>query len=234
MAKYEEIKHFILNNIESSQWREGDLVPSENQLAQLFNVSRMTARRALTELTQTNVLYRTKGSGTYVASFKAQASAFEIQDIADEIKQRGHQHHATVIHLENIEAIAPIAIALSIEIGSPIFYSVIVHSENNKPVQVEERFINPSLVPEYLQQDFSEQSPHSYLSSTIPLTESRHSIEAVTPTAQVCEWLEMYNEDPCLQLIRRIFSKQGVVCFARIIYNGNSYKLGGQMTYNKK
>ena len=233
-AKFEQIKSFILKQIESGDWQENALVPSENQLANDFSVSRMTARRALEELRTQGILVRTKGSGTYVGSLKAQGSMFEIRDIADEIKERGHEYEAILIELGEIEAIPPIAIALGVEIDSQVFHSVIVHNENGKPVQVEERFINKTLIPEYLQQDFNQLSPHDYLSQVAPLTEARHTIEAVAPTAQVCEWLQLYNEEPCLQLIRRTLSKNGVVCFARIVYPGSSYRLGGQLTFNKK
>lgn len=232
-AKFEQIKSFILSAIESGDWQENDLVPSENKLAEQFEVSRMTARRAVEELTAQGILVRTKGSGTYVASLKGQGSMFEIKDIADEIKGRGHDYHCSVIELESIEAIAPIAIALDVEVNSSVFRSVIVHFDNNKPVQVEERFINPEMAPEYLQQDFANTTPHEYLSKVAPLTEARHTIEAVSPSEQVCEWLQMYNPEPCLQLIRRTSSKSGVVCFARIIYPGSSYRLGGHLTFKK-
>lgn len=233
-AKFEQIKKHILANIESGQWQENHLVPSENKLAQDFSVSRMTARRALEELSQQGILFRTKGSGTYVASLKSQGSMFEIRDIADEIRERGHDYQAVLIELNEINAIAPIAIALGVEMESNVFHSVIVHNENGKPVQVEERFINKDLIPEYIQQDFSTVSPHEYLAKVAPLTEARHTIEAVSPTEQVCQWLQLYNEEPCLQLIRRTFSKHGVVCFARIIYPGSSYRLGGQLTFNRR
>lgn len=233
-AKFEQIKKFILGKIEAGEWQENNLVPSENKLAEQFQVSRMTARRALEELSQQGILIRSKGSGTYVASLKSQGSMFEIRDIADEIKERGHQYSAVQIELDEIEAIPPIAIALGVEIGEQVFHSVIVHHENGKPVQVEERFVNQHIAPEYLLQDFSKTTPHEYLSKVAPLTEARHTIEAVAPTEQVCEWLQMYNEEPCLQLIRRTSSKQGVVCFARIIYPGSSYRLGGHLTFNRK
>ena len=233
-AKFAQIKKHILANIESGQWRENDLVPSENKLAEDFSVSRMTARRALEELSQQGILIRTKGSGTYVASLKGQGSMFEIRDIADEIRERGHEYSAVLIELDEIDAIAPIAIALGVEIGSRVYHSVVVHNDNGKPVQVEERFVNKDLIPEYLEQDFNLSSPHDYLSKVAPLTEARHTIEAVAPTAQVCEWLQLYNEEPCLQLIRRTSSKQGVVCFARIVYPGSSYRLGGQLTFSRK
>jgi GntR family histidine utilization transcriptional repressor len=115
-AKFEQIKKHILQKIESGEWQENDLVPSENKLADDFGVSRMTARRALEELSQQGILHRTKGSGTYVASLKGQGSMFEIRDIADEIRERGHDYSATLLELDEIEAIPPIAIALGVEL----------------------------------------------------------------------------------------------------------------------
>ena len=234
VAKFEQIKKYILSQIETGQWQENDLVPSENKLAKDFSVSRMTARKALEELSVRGVVTRTKGAGTFVGSLKSQGSMCEIRDIADEIKERGHDYQAILIEINEIDAIPPIAIALGVEIGSTVYHSVIVHNENGKPVQVEERFVNKELIPEYLEQDFNQCSPHEYLAKVAPLTEARHTIEAVAPTEQVCEWLQLYNEEPCLQLIRRTSSKHGVVCFARIIYPGSSYRLGGQLTFGKK
>ena len=234
MAKFERIKTYILDKIESGQWQEDQLVPSENKLAESFGVSRMTARRALEELSQQGLLVRTKGSGTYVASLKGQGSMFEIRDIADEIQSRGHTHTANQWQLDAIEAIAPIAIALNVEIGETVYHSVVVHNDNGKPVQVEERFVNPHIIPDYLQQDFTQLTPHDYLSRVAPLTQARHTIEAVAPSPQVMEWLKMSKAEPCLQLIRRTSSQQGVVCFARILYPGSSYRLGGQLTFSKK
>ena len=233
-AKFERIKKFILDKIESGQWQEDHLVPSENRLAEDFSVSRMTARRALEELSRDGILIRSKGSGTYVASLKGQGSMFEIRDIKDEITERGRDYSATIIERDQMLAIAPVAIALGIDEAQPVYHSVIVHKDNGKPVQVEERFVNQVLAPNYLTQDFNQITPHEYLSRVAPLTEARHTIEAIAATEQVADWLQLPLQAPCLQLIRRTSSKQGVVCFARIIYPGASYRLGGQLTFNKK
>ncbi len=176
-AKFARIKQYISDRIESGEWVEHSRVPSENQLAELFECSRMTARRALTELVDNGVLERSQGLGTFVAEFKSQSSMLSIRNIADEIKARGHGYSVQVLELTAIEALAPIAIALGLETGSRVFYSVLVHCEEGLPLQLEERFVNPQLIPDYLQQDFNLQTPHEYLSQVAPLTEARHTIE---------------------------------------------------------
>lgn len=232
-AKYLQIKKHILAKIESGQWQENDPVPSENKLAEDFLVSRMTARRALEELSQQGLLIRTKGAGTFVASLKSQGSMFEIRDIADEIRERGHVYQATQIKLDQVRATASIAISLDLPVGDLVAHSIIVHQENGKPMQLEERFVNSRLAPGYLSQDFNQTSPHEYLCRVAPLTEAQHTIEAISPSNQVCAWLKLSNQEPCLQLTRKTSSNSGVVSFAQIIYPGSSYRLSGLLTFNK-
>ena len=66
--KFAAIKDYILSQVETAAWPEHSRIPSENELATQFAVSRMTARRALQELTEQGVLYRTQGVGSFVAS----------------------------------------------------------------------------------------------------------------------------------------------------------------------
>ena len=172
--KFAQIKQHIIDNIRAGLWHENARVPSENALAEQFNVSRMTARRALSELTEAGILTRSQGLGTFVASFKSQSSLLEIRNIAEEVQGRNGQYSCTVLTLELIAAVAPIAIALAVEEEAPVFRSVIVHNENEQPLQVEERFVNPTLAPEYLDQNFELTTPHEYLSHVAPLTEARH------------------------------------------------------------
>jgi len=103
-AKFAQIKQFILSRIETGEWQENDRVPSENQLTELFACSRMTARRALTELVDSGVLERTQGVGTFVAGLKSQSSLLAIRNIADEIKDRGHGYSVQQLELKQIDA----------------------------------------------------------------------------------------------------------------------------------
>ncbi len=64
--KYELVKSYLRKFILDNQIARGDKIPSENELAILFNVSRLTARQAITELVHEGVLYRQRGSGTFV------------------------------------------------------------------------------------------------------------------------------------------------------------------------
>ena len=187
--KFAQIKQFIVDKISSATWQENQRVPSENELSNQFSVSRMTARRALSELTEAGILTRSQGLGTFVASFKSQSSLLEIKNIADEVKERNGNYSCTVLALESLPAITSIAIALGIKVNSTVYRSVLLHNENTKPLQIEERFVNPTFATQYLQQNFTLLTPHEYLSNVAPLTQATHTVEAIMPNKQMCQWL---------------------------------------------
>ncbi|MFT4940956.1 MAG: GntR family histidine utilization transcriptional repressor, partial [Paraglaciecola sp.] len=91
-ARFVQIKSAVLDKIESGEMRPGDKVLSENKLAASFGVSRMTARRALSELVVEGILARSQGVGTFVSDKRPMSSILEIRSIDDEIIQRGHRY----------------------------------------------------------------------------------------------------------------------------------------------
>ncbi len=230
--RYQVIKQHILTEIQAGNWHQGTPVPSENQLASTFSVSRMTARRALSELTEAGVLERSQGSGTFVAGQLPTGAALEIKNIATEIAERQHRHRATVLNLEACFLDADMAKALLLPEGSPAFFSRIIHFENDLPIQLEERTVHPDRAPDYLLQDFTAVTPNQYLSEQIPLSEADHWIEAVLPQASQAQWLEIEPSQPCLKVSRRTYDPhQQVVNFAVFYHPGHRYRLGGHLNF---
>ncbi|AVR03478.1 histidine utilization repressor [Pluralibacter gergoviae] len=227
---YEKIKRVISDNIAAGIWRPHDRIPSEAELVAQFGFSRMTINRALRELTDEGLLVRLQGVGTFVAEPKGQSALFEVHSIADEIAARQHRHRCQVLALEAVPADTRQALALGVPEGTTIFWSRMVHFENDVPVQIEDRCVNAQAVPDYLAQDYTATTPHDYLSLIAPLTEGEHIVEAVRPTAQECQLLQIAEHDPCLLIRRRTWSRSTVVSHARLIFPGSRYRLQGRFS----
>ena len=224
---YQQVKDVIVSRILSGDWAEGVRVPSENELTRSLGISRMTAHRALRELTGEGWLTRVQGAGTFVAEAKPQSAVLDINSIAEEIRSRGHDHAAEVIQLRRERARALEARLLELETGAPLFHSLIVHRENGLPVQLEDRYVNPAAAPDYLRQDFTEVTPYDYLIAAAPLSDAEHVIMAVIPTEEERKLLEMKKGEPCLLLRRRTWSGGKSVTWARLLHPGDRYRLGG-------
>ncbi|WP_454849471.1 histidine utilization repressor [Rhizobium binxianense] len=222
---YMGVKQVILDRIHSGEWPPKHRVPSENELVVELGVSKMTANRALRELANEGELVRIQGVGSFVAERKGYSALFEVRNIADEIAERGHVHEASVVVLARETASPEVADALELDIGAPVFHSLIVHSENGVPVQIEDRFVHPEAAPSYLEQDFTTLTPNAYLTAAAPLSGSEHIVEAAMPQPWECKLLTILKTEPCLTIRRRTWSAHQVVSIARLVYPGNRYRL---------
>lgn len=225
---YLGVKQMIQSRISNGDWAPGTRVPSENELVAELHLSRMTINRALRELANEGVLTRVQGLGTFVAEGKGHTSTFEVRNIADEISERGHAHTARVLVMDEIRATPELADALGVELGARAYHSLIVHSENDIPVQLEDRYVNPAAAPDYLAQDFTSVTPNSYLSSVIPWTDAEHEIEAVLPVAWEAKLLAISRADPCLSIRRKTIAGQRVVSSVRLVMPGGRYRVSSK------
>jgi GntR family histidine utilization transcriptional repressor len=222
---YLGVKQMILTRISGGDWLPGQRVPSENELVAELGLSRMTINRALRELANDGVLHRVQGLGTFVAAGKAQSSVFEVRNIAEEIAERGQMHSARVLVLDEVRATPELADALHLELGQPVYHSMILHHENDIPVQLEDRYVTPETAPDYLAQDFSRQTPNQYLSLLIPWTDAEHDIEAVLPAAWEAKLLAISRADPCLSIRRKTLAGPRVVSSVRLLMPGGRYRV---------
>ncbi|REG85058.1 histidine utilization repressor [Marinomonas pollencensis] len=224
---YSKLKQAISQKISAGEWQANQRVPSEAEIVKSLGVSRMTVNRALRELTVEGLLVRHQGLGTFVAEKKSHSALFEVHNIAEEITARGHQHRADLLILESAKATVEEAMMLGVRTNHSIFRSVVVHYEDDSPIQIEERIVNASRAPDYDQQDFSKHTPYEYLMTTAPMTEGEHLVEAVLPSAEECQRLQIADSEPCLQIKRRTWAGDDIITAARLLHPGSRFQLFG-------
>jgi GntR family histidine utilization transcriptional repressor len=225
LPRYQQLKSYIVRNIQAGKLRPGDRAPSELDLVRRFGVSRMTANRALSELSSDGVVVRQAGVGTFVADVQARSHALDVRNIADEIRDRGHVHRARVVLLEKSVATPEQAARLQLRPGGALFHSLIIHCENDLPIQAEDRYVSAHAAPGYLGQDFSQVTPNEYLSRVAPLQTVEHVIRAGTPPRRIRSLLKMAAREPSLVIHRRTWSGGRPVSIAVLYHPGTRYEL---------
>jgi len=228
LPRYSQIKRMISARIQAGDWRPGDRIASEAELVRDMGVSRMTINRALRELTMEGQLIRVQGVGTFVAENKAESALFEVRNIADEIKDRGGRHEARVILLQGEPADEAVERMFGIRHGEQVYHSILLHLENEIPMQIEDRVVDPRIAKDYLTQDFTKITPHVYLNDVAPISEAEHAIEAVVARPHARKLLKIPAKEPCICLHRRTWSDARLVSSAYLIYPGSRYRLSGR------
>ena len=228
--RYQQLKEMIIGRIMSGELQPRDRVPSENVLVDAMKVSRMTANRALRELTDEGYVDRVAGRGTFVSEFKAASHVLKVRNIADEVERRGHTYSAIVHKQERQPADGEIRDALLVPKDGEVFHVLIVHQENGVPIQLEDRYILGAFAPDCLEQDFTRITPSAWLNGIAPLAEAEHIVRATMPGKMVRDRLGMDEQEPCLLVLRRTWARGSPVSFARLHHPGQRFELTGHYT----
>ncbi|MEP9402079.1 histidine utilization repressor [Sphingomonas sp. VNH70] len=223
--RYREIKDSILDDVRRGRLSTGDRVPSESEIVARFGVSRMTANRALRELTAAGVLVRRPGSGTFVAETKPIGHLIEIRNIAEEVRSRGHGYRPRVLRNTALGADEASAALLGVAVGTAVFHSLIVHHEAEFPLQLEERVVLADAAPGYGGQDFNRSTPNEYLTRVAPIERVEHRVLARMPDDAVRGLLGMPPGAPVLVMVRRTWSGGRLVSHAVLTHPADRYEL---------
>ena len=225
---YLQVKKYIEKRIISEDWLPDTKIPSENELVEQLGVSRMTVNRALRELASEGHLVRLQGVGTFIAKPKPQSALLEIKSIAEEIKKMGGVHSSDVLVLQEETASPELAATMDLPVGSSVFHSVIVHRDRGTAIQLADRYVNPAIAPDFLNQDFTAITPNEYLVGISPASEAEHIIEAMMPDEKVQKLLGIDRSEPCLVLYRKTWVGDDVATSSHFYYPGSRYRIGGK------
>lgn len=137
---YQQIKQLIVQALEAGEWRPGQLIPSEQELAVRFNVSQGTVRKAIDEMAAENLVVRKQGKGTFVASHNDPRSLFRFLRL---VPESGDLTPPKSEPLECWRAKAGVEAArmLSIEQGAPITIVRRLLRFSDRPVVIDEIYL---------------------------------------------------------------------------------------------
>ncbi|TNE34510.1 MAG: UTRA domain-containing protein, partial [Alphaproteobacteria bacterium] len=170
-------------------------------------------------------LERIQGVGTFVAAPRKKPKLIEIREIDEMIRIRGGRYKCD-IHFLQAELIEQSAAAsMAFNPGDKVFRSYFVHRENGLPVMLEDRYVNPALLPDFLERDFSRLTVDSLISSKFSLLSHQHTIQAAISNAEINHFLELEAPTACLVINRKSWAGDDIVSAVKMILPGNRFQL---------
>ncbi len=134
---YQQIKSLILQSLQSGEWKPGELIPSEVELALRYKVSQGTVRKAIDELSAENLVVRRQGKGTFVATHHEAKVQFRFLKLMPD-NGDAHQAENRIIEVKRLRGPAEVARALDIKAGDSVVYIKRVQSFDSAPIILEE------------------------------------------------------------------------------------------------
>ena len=202
---YRQIKSLILQALESGEWRPGQVIPSEQELASRFSVSQGTVRKAIDEMAAENLLVRKQGKGTFVASHNDPRALFRFLRL---VPMDGDLAHPQSVPMDCWRAKAgqEASRMLGIEQGEPIIIVRRLLKFAQKPVVIDEIYL-----PGEIFQGWTLEVLQSWNGSLYSLFETRFGlrmiraqerIRAVAADRSTSETLRVQEGTPLLSVER--------------------------------
>ena len=198
---YQQIKALITQSLQSGEWKPGELIPSEVELASRFKVSQGTVRKAIDELAAENLVMRRQGKGTFVSTHHEARAHFRFLRL---MPDEGVPHHPDnkIIEVKRLRAPAEVARLLDLKSGDAVVYIKRVQSFEGEPTILEELWL-----PGLLFKGLTAERLVEYKGPMYGLFESEfgtrmiratEKIRAVAADASAAEYLHVLEGTPLL------------------------------------
>jgi GntR family transcriptional regulator len=184
---YHQLKNQILDAIAEGTLGLDDPLPSERELVEHLNVSRMTIRRALNDLVMNGQLYTRPGKGTYVQGAKVKQHLSRLLGFTADMRRTGHQVKSKVLHTEIAPAAGKLVERLRVEPGEPVVYLERLRLVDDVPIAWDRSNLPERLCPGLLRLDLEHGSLYDVLRHEygIVLRYAHQTVEAA-----LCNWDE--------------------------------------------
>ncbi|OKL42991.1 GntR family transcriptional regulator [Pseudovibrio exalbescens] len=198
---YLDISDQLIEKIKNGDWPTGAIVPTEAELQEEFGVSRVTIRKAMKVLVEADLLYRVRGSGTYVKAPKVQHNAFQLTGFIEEISAQGKTPSSRILTFELIESDALIAQKLQLEVGEQVYSIRRLRLIEDTPEILEHTYMPLSFFPD-LSIQAMQHSKYEYIEKEKGLTIrlSRQEVHPVLLDAEIAQKLEAQVGDPVIRV----------------------------------
>lgn len=221
-AKAQAIAADVRRRIVEREWRQGDRIPDEAELALSFGVARATVNKALQLLADEGLLDRKRRAGTHVAMNPARKATLSIPIVREQVEQAGMRYSHKVVSRKTAPLPDDLALRMDLAAGSPLIRLRTVHFGDGAPFQLEDRWINPVAVPGAEDVDFSVFNANEWLVHNFPWARADMRFGAENANAADARLMGTKKGAALLVLERTTWNEVAAITFAKLAFRPGS------------
>jgi GntR family transcriptional regulator len=218
---YYQLKEVLQEKIDDGFWKQGELIPTENELISYYEVSRTTVREAINELVKEGKLKKKQGKGTTVCKPKIEQVLGRLMGFSERITLLGFIPGAKLIKTEIVGAKGKMKEALLKGKDGNLLYVKRVRLADDEAIAIEETYWPMEVADLFKEKDLSQVSFYPIMEQCgIQLHDAEEVITAGIATPEEASLLQIDSGDPLLRINRVTFSNRG----EPIQYCSNHYR----------
>lgn len=219
-AMYRVVKADILDKITQGVWAPGSQMPNEMRLAETYDCARATVNRAMRELAEEGIIERRRKSGTRVRMNPVRQARFGIPLVRKEIEDQLAVYGYTLINSTIEPAPDWLRGRLGLAVGGLVRHVCCMHTADDMPFQLEDRWISLDALPDAETVDFSQSGPNEWLVTAVPFSNAEMSLLAVQADAKLATLLHCAKGDALFQTERSTWMDGQAITYVRLIFRG--------------
>lgn len=223
---YFQLEELIKSTIEKGELHPGDLIPSEREYSEKFQISRMTVRQAISNLVNEGFLSRIRGKGTFVAERKIEQPLQGLTSFTEDMKARGMVPSSQLISFSIVPASVQISTLLEIQDHGPVYEIKRIRHADEVPMALETTYISANLA-KGLTEEVAVQSLYEFIETKakLKIDQATQVIESATADSKEAKLLKIKTGSPVLLIQRNSFLEDGTPFeVVKSIYRGDRYK----------
>jgi GntR family transcriptional regulator len=229
---HQQFYEIFRRKILSGEWEEGEMIPTEPELMEHYDLSRITVRRGLNRLASEGLIIRQQGRGTFVAERTLEQGLTRIISFTEDMRQRRMAAQTVVLFSDLVPAPDDVGEKLGLQQGEEMARLERLRLANDEPLSIEESYLVHSYCPGVLQTDYTTHPLREALETVygIQIVRAKQMIRAVSSSDRQAKLLRVTPGSPLLFIERISFSQQNIpIEFLRILYRGDRYSLYNEL-----
>lgn len=224
LALYYQLKEEVRRKILSKEWTPGSKIPAENEICQLFKVSRTTARKAIDELQAEGYLVKKQGRGTFVQSESIGHKLHKFYTFGEEIKSLGIKESAKVIAFERMRPDGTVCKKLQLELGEEVYWIKRIRYMDERPYTIEQSYIPVKYAPDLTGEMVQNNGLYKSLSvfGVYP-NYATETFSAVNLTKEDAIHMEVKANAAAINLARTAYSGSFIVEYCKSVVRGDVF-----------
>lgn len=224
---YCQLAEAIEEKINNGTWKKGEKIPSERELSLIYNMSRITVRNAIDELSRQGKLEKIQGKGTFVLSKSIVQNLGNVYSFSKEMEKQGKISSTKLIHREIIKADLKLAEHLGIEENDQVIYLERLRcADESVPIMIEKTYFPLDRYGFVLNIDLERKSLYKSLEKDYGcrINKAVETFKACELNTLECKALGCKKHQYGLLVKRTSYCDDRLVCYSTIVSKGDIFE----------
>ena len=218
IRSWQTIQQEVLRRIRAREWKPGELIPNEADLAQEFGCARATVNRALRTVAESGLIDRRRKAGTRVALQPVAKATLDISVIRKEVEGKEQKYGYVLQRRKILVPPATVSEAMGVPPTAELLHLTALHLADDAGYALEDRWINLDVVPTARDEPFSEISSNEWLLTHAPYTHGEIGFSAASATSSEAQHLGCAPKSAVFVIDRLTWDHEASVTKVRIVY----------------